>query len=163
MGKMMILIALFAILTIVLPVLAVFNYINPMVYLLASLALGTLMNVFIIIVFIFTRGILEPALASRLSGKSMWILITATRRFKFVVGELGQRVFATKHNGSYLVDPEASFMFPHGVAGAIAVTSRAVNLQPDMVMALTNAKNLGLKTFKDLEKYIKEHEKDGKG
>jgi len=151
MSKLLVLIAVFAIVSIALPVLAVLNFVPSTVYLIASLGVSMAMVIFLVIIFIFSRGVLEPVLASRLTGKAMWIIITATRRFKFVIGDLEQRVFSTKYFGSYLVDPEASFMWPHGVSGAIANTSRGINLHPDIIKACTAAKEKGYENYKDLE------------
>lgn len=149
--KMLILVIIFALATLILPVLTVFNFIPPVIYLVASLGVGMSMVIFIIVIYVFTRGILEPALAARMGGKAMWVLVTATRRFVFAVGDVSQRLFQTKNYGDYIIDPDASFMWPHGVTGAIATTSRASSLSPDMVKAASAAKEYGMKSYKDLE------------
>jgi len=162
MNKGMILIAVFALLSIALPVLAVFNILPPLIYILASLGVGMAMVITMVIAYVFTNGILEPALAARMSGKALWIIITATRRFKLVSGSTDQRLFQTGKDGSFIIDPEASFSWPHGVSGSIAIANRGCNLNPDLVQAATNLKEIGIGDSKALDTSVAELKAAGK-
>ena len=157
-----IILAVFALLSLGLPALAAFGFLSPVLYLMASLGTGMLMVVTMVVVFMFTRGVLEPALMARMKGQALWIVITATRRFRLVPGKTEQRLFRAGDEGDYLIDPEASYMWPHGVSGSVAVATRGTSLNPDLVQAASNMKEAGIRTNAEMEAVYAELAAQGK-
>ena len=90
--KLLILVAIFALLELALPALGVFGMLDQTLYMLASLGVGMALVITLVVITIFTADWVEPALGAKFSGKPLWALLTATRKLKFVVGETKEKI-----------------------------------------------------------------------
>jgi len=160
--KLLILVAIFALLELALPALGVFGMLDQTLYMLASLGVGMALVITLVVITIFTADWVEPALGAKFSGKPLWALLTATRKLKFVVGETKEKIFSTKDYGDYFIDPEASYMWPNGITGSIASTFYGVGLRPDMVRAASMMKKAGIKDGDDMKAMLMQAGADDK-
>jgi len=101
--------------------------------LVGSVISSIVMFVFLLFIFVNTKGVLGPLLRAKLFGMNNLILLQKDKKLRFSAEKYSGGMIDTKDHGNFMVVPDSMYLSPHGVPTAIAYSDIGTTINPKFV------------------------------